>query len=268
MIEQPRQKDVLLEKTVLERIEASWNAALADLYVHVCAATNNEPQQIQSEEIPRALEGMTLRTLNERLRMPGLLVVSSVAGGGKSTVGEMLESLGFERLPRVTTRTQRPGERDGHAYYFVTPEEFERQNAQGAFVYTKQTYGEKRGILKDSIQKVMSGGQRYYAEGDAKAFDVIRNTGGNDSFSYTSLFLLPESFSVVWERMQRRIEQNVQDGAERTEVEKDILERLESGVSYIAAGAELFSKGVYHGFIVNDDLKRVQVVLKEVTQGE
>lgn len=89
MVEVPKTQNVLLEKQALEKIEASWNAALADLYVHVCAATNNEPQQIQIKEIPRALEGMTFRTLNERLRMSDLLVVSSVAGGGKSTVGEM-----------------------------------------------------------------------------------------------------------------------------------------------------------------------------------
>lgn len=79
--------------------------------------------------------------------LSNLLVVLGPSGVGKGTViAEMLH-----RRPEVwlsvstTTREPRPGEREGVAYFFTTPDEFQRVAAQGGFLewarYANNYYG-------------------------------------------------------------------------------------------------------------------------------
>ena len=218
-----------------------------------------------TSEITRLLENATCAKLTERARNSSLVVLSSIAGGGKSTVGGILESLEFTRLPRVTTRVARPGEEDGHAYFFVTKEEFDRELAAGELAYAKETYSEGRGIRRSSLDAVRNGGARYYAEGDALAYDTIKKTvHGYEDLDYCSLFLVPDSFDTAYVRLQGRIRNDIANGADPTGAYKDVNDRIRASLVYLQESGSHMRNGIYHGYLVNDDLSRVRARLESL----
>lgn len=84
---------------------------------------------------------------------PLLIVISAPSGGGKTTVCSGLLG-GDARLARAltcTTRTPRPGERDGVDYYFLTPEMFEQKVAVGEFLEHATVHGHRYGTLKAEV---------------------------------------------------------------------------------------------------------------------
>ena len=84
--------------------------------------------------------------MNTRQGFP--VVVAAPSGTGKTTVCRAV----VERDPEIefsvshTTRLQRPKERDGVDYHFVTREEFARMVADGAFLEWAEYNGNCYGI--------------------------------------------------------------------------------------------------------------------------
>jgi guanylate kinase len=64
-----------------------------------------------------------------------VLTITGPTCAGKSTLAHLLLRLpGFARVISHTTRLPRADERDGDAYHFVAPAEFEKIRAEGGFV--------------------------------------------------------------------------------------------------------------------------------------
>jgi guanylate kinase len=87
-----------------------------------------------------------------------VFVITGPSGVGKGTLIRGL----MERLPQLqlsvsaTTRSPRPGERDGVDYHFLTRHEFDRRVREGAFVehadYAGRSYGTLRSELEDRVR--------------------------------------------------------------------------------------------------------------------
>lgn len=61
-----------------------------------------------------------------------IVVIGGPSGSGKSTTGSLLEQHGWHRMITVTTREPRPGELDGVDYWFLTPEQYDQSDMDGA----------------------------------------------------------------------------------------------------------------------------------------
>ncbi len=232
---------------------ASWDATLAD------ALTKIGAQSEAGEHLAYALERATAARLEVKAKEARFVVLSSIAGGGKSTIGAMFRDMGFERLPRVTTRAPRPGERDGYDYEFMTREAFEAAKENGEFAYAKETYGEGRAIRTATIEKALAGEKRYFVEGDALAYHAIRqNKPEYANLSYISIFLIPDSFSTALTRLSGRIRDDISKGADPVVAVADVEERVEKGIHYLAESGAHMRDGIYDGYLVNDDLARVR----------
>src|SRR5476649_2729893 len=92
---------------------------------------------------------------------PGLLfVVSGPSGAGKDTLVDGLRT----RMPRLrysvsaTTRSPRPGEREGEAYFFFDRELFERKAAAGEFLEIKEYNGRLYGTPRSFIEQTLADG--------------------------------------------------------------------------------------------------------------
>lgn len=133
-----------------------------------------------------------------------VVVIAGPTGSGETTITKEIIKrfpVRVERLVTATTRAPRPGETNGVDYYFFTPEEFARYDAQGKIL--EKTYIPNRdtyyGTYAPDLQdKIRSGkivvvnpdivGARYYKE----------------HFQATTIFILPESIDALERRIRER----------------------------------------------------------------
>jgi guanylate kinase len=84
-----------------------------------------------------------------------VFVITGPSGVGKGTLIRGL----LERVPTLelsvsaTTRSPRPGERDGVDYHFMTPDEFEARVAAGDFVEHATYSGNRYGTLRSELER-------------------------------------------------------------------------------------------------------------------
>ena len=87
-----------------------------------------------------------------------LIVVSGFSGAGKGTIMKELTERyeGYALSVSATTRSPRPGEEDGKAYFFKSVEEFEQMIADGALIeYARYVSVHREALWKSSWQQVM-----------------------------------------------------------------------------------------------------------------
>jgi guanylate kinase len=144
---------------------------------------------------------------------PGLLfVVSGPSGAGKDTLVDGLRT----RMPRLrysvsaTTRSPRPGEREGEAYFFFDRELFERKAVAGEFLETKEYNDQLYGTPRSFIEQTLSDGYDIIMKPEVIGALAIKR-----SFPEAVLiFLLPDKFSHLELRLtNRRTESNEQIAA-------------------------------------------------------
>src|SRR5690606_24494440 len=93
------------------------------------------------------------------LRQRGMmLVISGPSGCGKDTVADMLghDEPFIERTVTTTSRSMRPGEKDGVDYNYVTREAFEDQITQGHFLEYNEFVGNYYGVPRGPVEQKLS----------------------------------------------------------------------------------------------------------------
>lgn len=186
---------------------------------------------------------------------PVLLLVSAPSGGGKTTVCRLLLERvpGLVRVTTCTTRPPRPGERDGVDYHFLTPAEFERQVAAGAFLEHALVYGHRYGTRRAEVLEGLARGQDVLLNVDVQGAAHLRAVAARDPrlrAALVTVFLAPPSMETLAERLRRR-------GQDPPEV---IERRLAEARREIAAWPE-FDYLVVSGTI-EEDLHRVRAILE------
>jgi guanylate kinase len=167
---------------------------------------------------------------------PFLLVLSAPSGGGKTTIAKKLlqarDDLGYS--VSATTRAQRPGERDGVDYHFLSRKEFEQRLKGGEFIESATYAGELYGTLKSEIERIFAQGRNAVLDVEIEGARQIRRNFPNSLL----LFVLPPSADVLLQRLTGR---NTEDPA--------ILRQR-----VIRAAEELAVVSEYDYAIVNEDL--------------
>lgn len=181
---------------------------------------------------------------------PFPVVLSSPSGGGKTTIARML----LERRSDVgysvscTTRAPRPGERDGHDYFFVTADEFERRQVAGEFAESASVHGHMYGTLRSEVDRVLSGGQHVVMDIDVQGARQFKSAYPESVL----VFLLPPSADVLIGRLTNR----------NTDRPEQVKRRLTE------ARAELSAVGDYHYVVVNDALESAYQQVSAIIDAE
>ena len=179
-------------------------------------------------------------------RSAKLFVVSGPSGVGKGTLVSLLRdkrpNLGL--TVSATTRSPRPGEVDGVAYYFLSDEEFKKRVDAGEFLEWAHVHGHCYGTLKSEVDRLISAGQSVVLEIDVQGGLMVHK-------QYPSailVFIKPPSFEELEQRLRGR----------GTEDEKTIFTRLSN------ASREMEYANDYTVCIVNDNLETALSKLEEV----
>jgi guanylate kinase len=90
-----------------------------------------------------------------------LIIISGPSGSGEDSIIEGLaKRMPIERVITTTTRDKRHGERDGHPYYFISKDAFERGISEGAFFEYAQHYNDQYyGVTFEEIKRVEHSGK-------------------------------------------------------------------------------------------------------------
>ena len=173
-----------------------------------------------------------------------LIVLSGPSGTGKSTLVNIVrQKLGnLEFSVSCTTRSPRPGEENGKAYYFISPEEFEAKVQNGEFIEYAGVFAHRYGTLRSEVVSRLEAGKDVLLDIDVQGAKQIRQAALKDKTLASSaqfIMIVPPSLGSLEKRLRNR----------NSETEEQLALRL------AGAAGELANFRIYDYIVVNDDLE-------------
>ena len=159
--------------------------------------------------------------------MSRLYVLVGPSGVGKGTVVKALRKAHPQVNVAVsaTTRSPRPGERNGVDYHFFSEAQFDELVDSDGFVEWAVVHGQARyGTLRSEIAKYLARGEDVILEIDLAGARQVRHTNPDACF----IFLQAPSQQILQERLRGR----------GTEGEAEVARRLQTAEIEMAAAGE------------------------------
>jgi guanylate kinase len=177
-----------------------------------------------------------------------VFVITGPSGVGKGTLIRGL----LERVPELrlsvsaTTRSPRPGERDGIDYHFLTPEEFERRVQAGDFVEHAEYSGNRYGTLRSELERRLREGVPIVLEIEVQGARQVRQAMPEA----IAVFIAPPSSDALRARLVGR----GTDSAEAVEARMRTAQR------------ELEAQPEFAHVVVNDRLEEATGELERIVR--
>ena len=166
-----------------------------------------------------------------------LFIVSAPSGTGKTTLVERLvQATSNLRMSRsYTSRSARPGERQGVDYNFISREGFEAMLREGAFLEWADVFGNYYGTSSEDTEHALSSGEDLVLVIDIQGARQVRARG----IENTAIFVLPPSAEALEQRLRGRSKDS----------EEQIRRRLD------VACREVTDVATYDYVVVNDEVE-------------
>ncbi|TGK47864.1 guanylate kinase [Leptospira kanakyensis] len=180
---------------------------------------------------------------------PNLYIISSVAGGGKSTIIAALlaEYPEFYFSISCTTREPRPGDKDGKTYHFLSVPEFQKRIAAGEFYEWAEVHGNYYGTPKAPILDAIRDHRVALLDLDVQGAKSVKKLRPES----VTIFIEPPSREIWIERLIRR----------GTDSKTSIERRIENGIR------ELDEAPSFDYVVVNDRLEDAIQAVKSILFG-
>lgn len=180
---------------------------------------------------------------------PRPLVLCGPSGSGKSTLLKRLlkefpDKFGFSISH--TTRSPRPGEKDGVHYHFTSKDNMKAAIEKGEFIESATFSGNMYGTSKRAVEDVHRTGKICTLDIDIEGVKQIKHT----DLEPLLVFIMPPSIEELERRLRTR----------NTEQEDALKKRLEVACREIEYGQE---PGNFHIIIVNDNLDKAYSELRD-----
>lgn len=185
------------------------------------------------------------------VRSKGLLVViSGFSGAGKSTITRKLiaEYDNYAYSVSATTRSPRPGEKEGVDYFYVSKETFEEMIREGKLLEYNCYVGNYYGTPKEYVLQKMDEGRDVILEIDVNGARQVKNAFPEA----VTVFVTAQNAQVLADRLKGR-------GTESGEV---IRKRLTKTLEETGAVAG------YDFLIINDDLEETTAHMDRLIQDQ
>jgi guanylate kinase len=147
----------------------------------------------------------------------------------------------------ATTRSPRPGERDGVDYHFLTPQEFEARVGAGEFVEHARYSGNRYGTLRSDLERRLRAGAGVVLEIEVQGARQVRQAMPDA----VAVFIAPPSRAALRARLIGR----GTDSAEQVDARLETAER------------ELEAQPEFAHVVVNDRLEQATDELVAIVRG-
>jgi guanylate kinase len=153
-----------------------------------------------------------------------LIVISGPSGVGKDTVlAKMKQSRrSLHYVVTATTRPQRPGEKNGLDYHFVSEEQFKQMIETGQLLEWASVYGNLYGVPKRQIQQALAQGLDVVVKVDVQGAATIKNILPQAVF----IFLTPPSLDELERRLRERKTESAEELKLRMETTREEMDSL------------------------------------------
>lgn len=177
---------------------------------------------------------------------PNLYILSSVAGGGKSTIISQLlqEFPDFYFSISCTTRKPRPGDIPGKTYYFLDIPQFETKIQNNEFYEWAMVHGNYYGTPKEPILKAIADHRVALLDLDVQGAKSVKSLRPES----VTIFIKPPTTDIWIERLIRR----------GTETEESIERRIQNGMK------ELEEIPFFDHVVINDELPNAIEQVKQL----
>lgn len=169
-----------------------------------------------------------------------LIILSGPSGVGKGTVRRYIQdnfNVDFAYSISMTTRKPRENEVDGVDYYFVSPEEFQKNIDENNFLEWQEFVGNRYGTPKSKVEELRNQGKNVFLEIEVNGARSVMEQVNDDRV--LSVFLMPPNLRALEKRIRRR----------KTESEEIIQERLQKGAR------EMNMSKYYDHVVLNDTVE-------------
>lgn len=180
--------------------------------------------------------------------MAATFVITGPSGVGKGTLIRAL----CERIPELelsisaTTRSPRPGERDGADYHFLDPAEFARRVEAGEFLEHATYSGNRYGTLRSEVEQRTARGAPVLLEIELQGARQVRESMP----AAVQIFIAPPDAADLRRRLEGR-------GTDSPDV---IDARLR------VAEEELAARDEFAHAVVNDEVERATGELESIVR--
>ncbi|MEI6702046.1 MAG: guanylate kinase [Deltaproteobacteria bacterium] len=165
------------------------------------------------------------------------VIISAPSGAGKTSLcGELFKIFpDIKESVSFTTRTPRPGEVEGEAYYFVSNEEFTRMVAEDAFAEWALVHGNMYGTALSTLEEARKKGVDLVLDIDCQGALKLKEQFDGGIY----IFILPPSMA----ELRRRLENRSLD-------DQEVIERR-----ILRAADEIKEARWYDYIIINDNFE-------------
>ena len=155
---------------------------------------------------------------------PLLVVLSGPSGVGKDAALSALKELDrpWHFVVTATTRTQRPGERDGVDYIFLDTDTFAKMKARDEFLEYAEVYGRWYGVPRSQVSLGMGAGKDVLLKIDVQGAETVRSLAPEAVF----IFLLPGNFDELRPRLALRMTESSPEMELRLKVAREELQQV------------------------------------------
>jgi guanylate kinase len=179
-----------------------------------------------------------------------VFVITGPSGVGKGTLirGLLDRAPELELSVSATTRSPRPGERDGVDYHFMTEDEFDRHVGAGGFVEHARYSGNRYGTLRSELERRLTAGTPVVLEIEVQGARQVREALPEA----VAVFIAPPSLDSLRTRLVGR----------GTDPPEQVDERLRT------AEEELNAQPEFGHVVVNDRLEQATDELERIVRQE